>query len=173
VGKSTLLESLRPELSINLADPATFRDYLADPGQLEREISGKRTPGGTVFIDEVQRIPELLDAIQVILDRAGRKPRFLLSGSSARKLRRGQANLLPGRVVVHHMHPLVAAELGEEFDLDRAHDDPRSQAANRGLPGSARSEDRRRRSDAARAVRRRASALSSVDERVTPASRCR
>jgi predicted AAA+ superfamily ATPase len=119
VGKSTLLDSLRPELAINLSDPPTFRDYLANPEQLQRELSAKPR-AATVLIDEVQRVPELLDAIQVILDRSRHGPRFLLSGSSARKLRRGHANLLPGRIVVHHLHPLVAAELGAAFDLERA-----------------------------------------------------
>jgi predicted AAA+ superfamily ATPase len=61
----------------------------------------------------------LLDVVQVFLDKSPRRFRFLLSGSSARKLRRGQANLLPGRVHVHHLHPLLAHELGDEFELNR------------------------------------------------------
>ena len=73
----------------------------------------------TVFLDEVQRVPALLDAVQVSLDESPGRFRFLMSGSSARKLRRAQANLLPGRVHVHRMHPLLASELGEDFDLDR------------------------------------------------------
>jgi uncharacterized protein len=117
VGKSTLLESLNPDLSINLADPLTFRDYLSEPERLGAELAAMKDPAGTVLVDEIQRIPELLDMIQVILDRKGRRPKFLLSGSSARKLRRGPANLLPGRVIVHYLHPLTAAELGRDFDL--------------------------------------------------------
>jgi predicted AAA+ superfamily ATPase len=72
-----------------------------------------------VLVDEIQRVPELLDGIQVIIDAHPRRFRFLLSGSSARKLRRGHANLLPGRVAVHHLHPLLAHELGGDFNLDR------------------------------------------------------
>jgi predicted AAA+ superfamily ATPase len=72
-----------------------------------------------IFIDEVQLIPELLDGIQAIVDAHPRRFQFLLSGSSARKLRRGHANLLPGRIVLYYLHPLLARELGEDFDLDR------------------------------------------------------
>jgi len=120
VGKSTLLASLAPDISLNLASPSTFRDYVGHPERLEREL--KAVPPGrqTVFIDEVQRVPALLDAVQLFLDQHPGRFRFLLSGSSARKLRRGQANLLPGRVHVHRMHPLLARELGPGFDLDRA-----------------------------------------------------
>lgn len=119
VGKSTLLRSLEPDLVLNLASPGTFRDYVTRPERLERELradSGVRT----VLLDEVQRAPALLDVVQVLLDEQPRRFRFLLSGSSARKLRRGQANLLPGRIHTHSLHPLLAAELGERFDLDRA-----------------------------------------------------
>jgi len=63
---------------------------------------------------------ELLDTVQVLIDDAPKRHRFLLSGSSARKLRRGQANLLPGRVNVHYLQPLLAAELGSEWSLERA-----------------------------------------------------
>ncbi len=120
VGKSTLLASLRPDLSLNLASPGVFRDYAGDPARLERELEAAPPDVGTVFIDEVQRVPALLDVVQVCLDLRPRRFRFLLSGSSARKLRRGHANLLPGRVHVHRMHPLLASELGRDFDLDRA-----------------------------------------------------
>jgi predicted AAA+ superfamily ATPase len=120
VGKSTLLASLAPDLTINLASPATFRDYVTDPARLERELVAAPPAVRSVLIDEIQRVPALLDAVQAIIDRTPRRFRFLLSGSSARKLRRGHANLLPGRVVVEYLHPLVARELGEAFDLDRA-----------------------------------------------------
>ena len=120
VGKSTLLASLQPDLTLNLASPTTFRDYVSRPEQLEQELDGAPPATTTVFIDEVQRVPALLDAVQVYLDRRPPRFRFLLSGSSARKLRRGQANLLPGRLHVHHLHPLLASELGQDFDLRRA-----------------------------------------------------
>lgn len=119
-GKSTLLASLRPDLTLNLASPATFRDYIRSPERLEAELRAAPASVRTVLLDEVQRVPALLDVVQVLLDERKRRFRFLLSGSSARKLRRGQANLLPGRVQAHDLHPLVAAELGADFDLERA-----------------------------------------------------
>ncbi|MBI4606343.1 MAG: ATP-binding protein [Planctomycetes bacterium] len=120
VGKSTLLRSLEPDLKINLASRATFRDYVSHPERLEAELRGAGAKTRTVFIDEVQRVPALLDSVQAVLDEAPRRFRFLLSGSSARKLRRGQVNLLPGRIHVHYMHPLLACEMGADFELDRA-----------------------------------------------------
>ena len=119
VGKSTLLASLRPDSTLNFASPRVFRDYVGHPERLERELDAAPESTRTVFLDEVQRIPELLDAVQVVIDREPSRFRFLLSGSSARKLRRGQANLLPGRVQVHRLHPLTVRELGAVFDLDR------------------------------------------------------
>ena len=113
-GKSTLIKSLKPDLSINLAHESTYLDFLRNPGELEARLRGG-TPK-VVFIDEVQRIPSLLNTIQVILDDWSHPPRFLLTGSSARKLKRGQANLLPGRLHSFSMGALVSREL--EYDLD-------------------------------------------------------
>jgi len=118
VGKSTLLRSLNPDLTINLASLATYRDYVTDPERLERELAAAPAHIHTVLIDEIQRVPALLDALQAIVDAHPRRFRFLLSGSSARKLRRGSANLLPGRILVEYLHPLLACELGDEFRLD-------------------------------------------------------
>jgi len=119
VGKSTLLTSLAPDLTVNLASLEAFRQYVSDPGRLERELDVAPAGVRTVFIDEVQRVPPLLDAVQSLTDRHPRRFRFLLSGSSARKLRRGHANLLPGRVLIESLHPLLACELGDDFDVDR------------------------------------------------------
>jgi len=119
VGKSTLLASLAPDLTVNLASPAEFRDYATHPERLEDELRGADESIRTVFIDEVQRVPALLDLLQVTIDERPRRFRFLLSGSSARKLKRGRANLLPGRLHVHHLHPLLACEMGGRFKLNR------------------------------------------------------
>ena len=119
VGKSTLLASLEPDLSINLASPAAFRDYVSQPERLELELRAAGPQIRTVLIDEVQRVPALLDVVQTVVDEQPGRFRFLLSGSSARKLRRGQANLLPGRVHLHYLHPLLQHELGSDFDLWR------------------------------------------------------
>jgi len=119
VGKSTLLASLAPDWTVDLSSLETFRQYVSDPARLERELEAAPAGIRTVFIDEVQRVPPLLDAVQSVVDRRPRRFRILLSGSSARKLRRGHANLLPGRVLVEYLHPLLACELGTDFRLDR------------------------------------------------------
>lgn len=119
VGKSTLIRGLDPNLSINLADPEVYREYVSHPESLMAQLRAADPATRSVFIDEIQRVPALLDVIQVIIDEAPARFRFLLTGSSARKLRRGQANLLPGRIVVHQLHPLLACELGNDFNLER------------------------------------------------------
>lgn len=120
VGKSTLLGSMEPDLVLNLADPGVHRRYVARPELLLETLDAATDSTRTIFIDEVQKVPALLDALQVVLDSKPKRFRFLLSGSSARKLKRGQANLLPGRVVVYAMHPLLERELGDHFTIDRA-----------------------------------------------------
>lgn len=114
-GKSTLIQELSPELEINLADEETYVDFLRDPGLLKQRIHGR----SSVFIDEIQRIPSLLNTVQSILDKKG-APQFYLTGSSARKLKRGQANLLPGRIFTYELGPLSHSELGENFDVRKA-----------------------------------------------------
>lgn len=117
-GKSTLIRGLSPDLSINLSHEPTFLAFLRNPHELEERLRGApaRSPFRTIFIDEVQRIPSLLNTIQVVLDEWKSPPRFWLTGSSARKLKRGQANLLPGRIHTYSLGPLISQEL--EYDLD-------------------------------------------------------
>ena len=94
--------------------------YAKDPGRLVRELAAQKQPG-LVFIDEVQRVPALLNEVQAFVDTAAEGWRFLITGSSARKLRRGQANLLPGRIVLEYLDPLSALELPKgDFQLGRA-----------------------------------------------------
>lgn len=115
-----MLGLMNPDLVLNLADPGVHRRYLAHPELLLEVLAAAPDSTRIVLIDEVQKVPALLDALQVVLDSTPRRFRFLLSGSSARKLKRGQANLLPGRVVVFSMHPLLEREIGTGFKLDRA-----------------------------------------------------
>ena len=118
VGKSTLCRTLRPDISVNLADEETFRQHLNDPGLIKRIVQALPATQQVILIDEVQRIPSILNSVQALIDSHGHL-RFLLTGSSARKLRRGQANLLPGRVLLEQLPPLVYWEIAENFDLRR------------------------------------------------------
>lgn len=107
-GKSTLCRSLKPELTINLMRESTYLEFAANPRRLE-ELIGASKPS-TVFIDEIQRLPSLLNTIQAIIDESSAPPRFYLTGSSASKLKRGSANLLPGRLFTYRMGPFCSAE---------------------------------------------------------------
>ncbi|NDE17130.1 ATP-binding protein [bacterium] len=116
-GKSTLLRALHPELVIDLADEREFLSFARNPGEIFARVEGRGLR--TILIDEVQRIPSLLNSIQSLLDK-DKSLRFFLSGSSARKMARGQANLLPGRVISLKLGPLVAAELDYRLNEGRA-----------------------------------------------------
>ena len=115
-GKSTLALSSFPAAAyINLAAADTFRE-LSDRPELVRQ---RMLPGmSQLIIDEAQRIPELFDEVQLLLDR-DKSLRVLLTGSSARKLRRSGINLLPGRIWQLHLFPLVHPELGSGRISDR------------------------------------------------------
>ena len=119
VGKTTLCRLLSPLKTIDLADEAELLRYSKEPVRLRQEI-GTLKETGLLVIDEIQRAPSLLNMVQVILDQPGNPFRFILTGSSARKLRRGGANLLPGRVVLEHLDPLTCFELPGPVDLPRA-----------------------------------------------------
>jgi predicted AAA+ superfamily ATPase len=118
VGKSTLCRSLGLDLSINLANESTYVRHAKDPGLLEREVAALKR-SSLILVDEIQRIPSLLNTIQFLIDE-GRGHRFLLTGSSARKLKRGGANLLPGRIIMETLDPLSYWEMKGHFSLDRA-----------------------------------------------------
>lgn len=118
VGKSTLVRSLHPDCVINLMDDTLQLAYSKDPAQFKRKMLAMKKPG-LVVLDEIQRVPSLLNMVQALLDE-GCRHRFILTGSSARKLRRGGANLLPGRVILEYLDPLSFWELGSRFDLEKA-----------------------------------------------------
>ena len=103
-------------LFFDLLDHQTYTQLLAAPQRLGDQIpQGYK---GWVVVDEVQRVPELLNEVHRLIE--SRRLRFVLTGSSARKLRRRGVNLLAGRALTRHMHPLTALELGVDFDLKRA-----------------------------------------------------
>lgn len=116
-GKSTLALGMKPDIKINLARESEFLAFASNPDELERRLNHVKPR--LVLIDEVQRLTSLLNTVQAILDERKLQTRFLLTGSSARKLRRGSANLLPGRVILYEMTPLVLSELHYECDVDR------------------------------------------------------
>lgn len=118
-GKSTWLrQRLADALWLDLLDPELQRLYQARPERLGERIAAEAS-ARTVVIDEVQKAPALLDVVHALVERRP-ELRFVLTGSSARKLRRGSWNLLAGRLVEATLHPFMAAELGEAFDLQRA-----------------------------------------------------
>ena len=117
VGKSTLINQLKPDLKINLANEQEYFTFQTELSELERRLSA--TDAKTIFIDEIQRIPRLTNTIQSILDENS-KIKFFLTGSSARKLRRGKANLLPGRILNYYLAPLAAEELQNDWNENHA-----------------------------------------------------
>lgn len=122
-GKSTLLRSMKPDLVINLSDEEVFLPFASSPSELRARISAQHFDSNKqslIMIDEVQRIPSLLNTIQAIIDESGNSIKFLLSGSSARKLKRGNANLLPGRVINFSLGPILSSEMNYELDTDKA-----------------------------------------------------
>jgi predicted AAA+ superfamily ATPase len=116
-GKSTWARAAFPDaLHLDLLEPSLYGELLAQPARLGQIVLGERAK--TVILDEVQRLPQLLDEVHRLIEL--RRFRFVLTGSSARKLRRGGANLLAGRARTLSMHPFTAAELGARFDVARS-----------------------------------------------------
>jgi predicted AAA+ superfamily ATPase len=115
-GKSSLIRHALPGVpTYDLLDHATYLALGQRPARLAEELTPKDR---VVVIDEIQRLPDLLNEVHRLIEARG--IRFLLTGSSARKLRGGGVNLLGGRARIRHLHPLTARELGDRFDLRRA-----------------------------------------------------
>jgi predicted AAA+ superfamily ATPase len=116
-GKSTYLgaQKLQNSVFINLLDQPVYRRYRHDPSLLKDDLKKIDPAKSVVVIDEVQKIPQLLDVVHDLIE--SRKIKFILTGSSARKLKRGAANLLAGRALQYFMFPMTAVELGDQFDL--------------------------------------------------------
>lgn len=116
-GKSTLLRSLYPNAHwIDLLDTDTLIGLTQRPAGLREEVAGL-APQQLVVIDEVQKIPGLLDEVHGLIE--SRRRVFALCGSSARRVRRTHANLLGGRALRFELFGFVSAELGKQFDLGR------------------------------------------------------
>ncbi|MGH8209881.1 MAG: ATP-binding protein [Steroidobacteraceae bacterium] len=113
-GKTTWLTQHSPgALFINLLQSEFYNRLNADPGHIRALIPPRHS--GWIVIDEVQRVPELLNEVHDLIESEQR--RFILTGSSARKLRRNGVNLLAGRALTYHMYPLTAGEQGDAFRI--------------------------------------------------------
>ena len=111
------LRRLKPALFIDLLDPEIELSLSRSPVKFWEELQALNK-GGLVIIDEVQRVPVLLDYVQKGIEEIGL--RFVLSGSSARKLKHRGSNLLAGRALHYHMYPLISFELGKDFSLEHS-----------------------------------------------------
>lgn len=114
-GKSTLIrQEIKPDLEYSLIQPSDRQRYEINPSRLVQDIEGAilqyKLQDPIIAIDEIQKIPVMMDVVQDLIDR--KRGRFILTGSSARKLKHGSSiNLLPGRVVLHHLDPLMLTEM--------------------------------------------------------------
>jgi predicted AAA+ superfamily ATPase len=118
-GKTSLIRELFEAEKVadyNLFLTEEYTRFVAKPGLLREEVLALPSHVSHVFIDEVQRIPELLNEVQYLID-SGVPQKFILTGSSARKLRRGQGNLLAGRAWSFALFPLTLSELPEATEL--------------------------------------------------------
>ena len=114
-GKTTWIKAVFPEdVFVDLLDSAVYTRLLAAPERLENLIP----PGykGKVVIDEIQRVPALLNEVHRLIEQ--KQISFVLTGSSARSLRKKGVNLLAGRALTRHFHPLTVLELGKDFNLE-------------------------------------------------------
>lgn len=122
-GKSTLLGEALPQEAcrvFNLLDPDIEEPLARDPGSFQREVLALDSAIRWVVVDEVQKLPHLLDGVHNLIETHRVPQRFALTASSARKLKAGGANLLAGRASLRHLFPLTRQELDSAFDLDRA-----------------------------------------------------
>lgn len=120
-GKSSWVKgSFADAVLIDLLHSGTYTELLAAPHRLEDKIQvdTRSRSQRTVIIDEIQRVPELLNEIHRLIET--KRFRFVLTGSSARKLRQRGVNLLAGRALLKAMHPLTSRELGKDFDLQHS-----------------------------------------------------
>lgn len=120
-GKTSLIKEQfgdKKPLWIDLLKASDEARYVNNPDRLIDEVGAQKKPPEWVVIDEVQKAPKLLDVVHHLIEEKNIK--FALTGSSARKLKRGAANLLAGRAYVYHLFPLTHRELGERFNLQEA-----------------------------------------------------
>ncbi len=116
-GKTYLLRRLKADLFVDLLDPEEELRFKRTPKEFWEQLRGLKR-NQLVIVDEIQRVPALLDYVQKGIEELSLT--FILSGSSVRKLRRGGANLLGGRALDLRLHPLTSIEVGSGFDIHKA-----------------------------------------------------
>lgn len=117
-GKTTWLKQKFPKAKlISLLDESIYQSYLADPS-IFYQVAKRAKQGDWIVLDEVQRLPNLLNEVHRLIEE--KQLKFAMTGSSARKLKRSGVNLLAGRAVRRNMYPLTPMEMGSDFELDRA-----------------------------------------------------
>ncbi|MFH2069010.1 MAG: AAA family ATPase [Candidatus Omnitrophota bacterium] len=118
-GKTTWLrQNFSKAVWVDLLEPEVFRSYSARPERLEEVILAQPNKKAVV-VDEIQKIPELLNVVHALIEKK-LGIQFILTGSSSRKLKRTGADLLAGRVIKKELHPFMAAELNTKFNLSSA-----------------------------------------------------
>lgn len=117
VGKSTWAKQVFPSAKyINLLDERLYQLYLSQSEAFHEDIHDLKI-GSWIVVDEIQRIPSLLNEVHRMIEE--KKFKFALLGSSARKLRRSGVNLLGGRALQKFLHPLLPHELGKDFQIEK------------------------------------------------------
>ncbi|MBI5192922.1 MAG: ATP-binding protein [Nitrospirae bacterium] len=122
-GKTTLVQTIlssgTPHFSVNLLEIETYVKYSRDPALFHQEIEFwlRKHSSGVVFVDEIQKLPLLLDQIHAMIETYKGRLTFIMTGSSARKMKRAQVNLLAGRAWSFNLFPLTYFEIGDAFQL--------------------------------------------------------
>ncbi len=119
-GKTTYLErgfTSKNSIRIDLLDPVRLDEFSLDPARFRTFVLSPEHKGKLIIVDEVQRLPKLLDYVHQLIE--SHRIQFALTGSSARRLKQTGVNLLAGRAIVYDLFPFNSFELGASFDLDR------------------------------------------------------
>lgn len=120
-GKSTLIKHIHqhvPHMLFDLLDPELETRFTHHPNDFRAMVEAAPTKVEHVIIDEIQKVPPLLDIVHYLIEKTNKK--FIMTGSSARKLKHGGANLLAGRAFVYHLHPFSFVELSDQFKIEQA-----------------------------------------------------